>query len=423
MKRKMFLRLLSGEHASEGNELQCSWLVFDGDGQNEATVHSGRLKDVAEDVATCIVTVFVPAEDVLLMTVNVPSRNRKDIINAIPYALEDRLAEDIEDLHFAVGERSASEDVPVAIIADDKMSGWLQSLRDVGIEPAILTTELFGLASQTQHWSILLEDNKVLLRNGTQSGFAMDAESMVEHLPKAWLEREGQHSTVINVIDVRSRTHVQSSVDEPLPWESLLAGADIDYKSNTESALQMMAKNFDASAAINLIQGQHSRQEQLGRILRPWSATAVLFVLLLIVGGGKTLAEYFYLSDKNEMLAVNIESIYRQAFPEAKRVVNARIQMQQKLDALKDVGGASNSGFLSLLSNVGMALKTHPAEITRLVYRNKNFDVAMTMSDMQLLEKMESSLEQDGTLGVEIRSATQKNGKVEAQIKIKRNTP
>jgi len=423
MKRKMYLRLSGDEQGSESSEPQCRWLVFDEDGQNEAMVHSGSLKDVAEEVSACIVTVFVPAEDVLLMTTNVPSRNRNDIVNAIPYALEDRLAEDIEGLHFAVGERSANEDIPVAVVADDKMSGWLQSLRDVGIEPAILTTELFGLATQTQHWSILLEDKKVLLRDGAQSGFAMDAENIVQHLPKVWLERDDRHPTSVDVVDVRSGAHAQPSVDEPLSLESLLTGVDIDYQSNTESALQMMAKNFDASAAINLIQGQHSRQEQLGRILRPWLATAVLFVLLLIVGGGKTLAEYFYLSEKSEVLTMNIESIYRQTFPEAKRVVNARIQMQQKLDALKDAGGASSSGFLSLLSNVGMTLKTHPADITRLVYRNKNFDVAMTMSNMQLLEKMESSLEQDGTLGVEIRSATQKNGKVEAQIKIKRNTP
>jgi len=48
------------------------------------------------------VLLIIPNEDVVLTSVKIPSKNKKQLLQAIPFALEENLAEDIEDLHFSI---------------------------------------------------------------------------------------------------------------------------------------------------------------------------------------------------------------------------------------------------------------------------------------------------------------------------------
>ena len=63
------------------------------------------------------VVAFVPATLVRLATVKVPARQPAKVLQAVPYALEDQVAEDVESLHFAVGTRLEDGSHPVAILA------------------------------------------------------------------------------------------------------------------------------------------------------------------------------------------------------------------------------------------------------------------------------------------------------------------
>ena len=57
------------------------------------------------------VVLLLKSNEVVLTTAVIPSKNRKQLLQAIPYALEDTLAEDIENLHFAVHQNSNTEEL------------------------------------------------------------------------------------------------------------------------------------------------------------------------------------------------------------------------------------------------------------------------------------------------------------------------
>jgi len=71
------------------------------------------------------VVAFVPGVDVRLAMAQVPARQEKRILQAVPYALEDQLAEDVDTLHFAIQfdarGRRESDPVPVAITSRARM--------------------------------------------------------------------------------------------------------------------------------------------------------------------------------------------------------------------------------------------------------------------------------------------------------------
>ena len=63
----------------------------------------GDAAALAEAALDRINIVIVPSEDVLVTTVTLPKMNRSRLLQAIPYALEEQVIEDVDTMHFAAG--------------------------------------------------------------------------------------------------------------------------------------------------------------------------------------------------------------------------------------------------------------------------------------------------------------------------------
>src|SRR5207244_5219205 len=113
-----------------------SWLVVDARGTPVGPLESGPLAAAATRTAGRRVWVIVPGTDVLLAEPEVPVKAGLKLQQLVPYALEEQLADNIEDLHFAIGKRASdSIRAPVAVVARALLDEWLATLRSSGIEP------------------------------------------------------------------------------------------------------------------------------------------------------------------------------------------------------------------------------------------------------------------------------------------------
>ena len=91
------------------------WLLVDADGQIKTPVQVGVPAGAVISGARRIV-VLVPGEEVALHEARVPGHNRQRVLRVVPYALEEELASDVEDLHFALGRSLGGERYPVAVV-------------------------------------------------------------------------------------------------------------------------------------------------------------------------------------------------------------------------------------------------------------------------------------------------------------------
>ncbi len=80
-----------------------SWVAVDDTGALLGTIGSGALAQAAAAAGARQVVVLVPAVDVLRARASVPLRSGPRLLQALPFALEDQLAEDVDSLHFAAG--------------------------------------------------------------------------------------------------------------------------------------------------------------------------------------------------------------------------------------------------------------------------------------------------------------------------------
>lgn len=362
-------------------------------GRPVGAVRRGALTEAAQESAGRRVVVLVPTADVLLAQAAVPTSSRQRARKAVPFALEEQLAEDVDTQHFALGARGADGQWPVAVVARARMDDWLGQLHEAGILPDRMYPEALALPLRPGAGSLLLEADRALLRDAPCS-----AQSASVHTLPAMLE----------LLTARSEAGIELNVwhcggELPVWMEPVSAKVE----PCADGALTVLARGLgQPDALIDLLQGAYSRKEQYGKLWRPWRAAAALLLAGVIVSAIQHALTLRSLKAESAALAQQIEQVYTQTFPGG-RVVNPRVQMEQQLKLLRAQQGGGDSDFLGLLVRLGGAFSATPGiELTGASYREGRLDLELTASDIQTLEKLKQQLGGQGGLEVEIQSAT-----------------
>ena len=378
------------------------WVLVDEPGQGKGPVQTG-VPGVGIINGVRRVVVLVPGAEVSLAEVRVPGRNRQRVLRAIPYALEEQLASDVEELHFALGPVKDGERYPVAIVDRAMMNAWTTLLRENGIQAEQLIPEPLALPSAAG-WSLMVDGETVLVRSGEYAGFAAD----VDNLPvlSALFEARQQLPETAQVFG--------STVLD-------LGAVDVELVDERVQPLEWLALGWVQGPRINLLQGDYSRREEWGRLLRPWKASAALLLAGFILVGVSTGLNYFHLSQQSEQLSAEIEDVFRKAFPRARRIVNPRAQMEQKLKELRRRAGGGNTDFLAMFAETADVVRaTQGIKVRGASYRNGRLDLDLQADNLQILDSLKQSLVSSGLMSAEIQSAsTQADQKVKSRMRVK----
>src|SRR5580698_5924276 len=111
------------------------WLSIDEAGSAITARQSGPLSLAAVLARSAKVVVLAPAGQILLAEPELPPGSGAKLARAVPFALEEQLTEDIDQLSFAVGRRRPTGGTPVAVVSLTVMRDWLSALAAAGLEP------------------------------------------------------------------------------------------------------------------------------------------------------------------------------------------------------------------------------------------------------------------------------------------------
>src|SRR5271168_1925588 len=122
MPQSLLLRL-----PSPGQE-ETEWLTLDESGTPTLTRQRGPLNLAAAVGRAAKVIVLAPAGQILLAEPELPPGSGAKLARAVPFALEEQLTEDVDQLSFAVGHRRPSGGTPVAVVSLAVMRRWVSEL-------------------------------------------------------------------------------------------------------------------------------------------------------------------------------------------------------------------------------------------------------------------------------------------------------
>ncbi len=377
----------------------CHWRL---PGASDGRDGAGTLAQAATALAGQRLMLLIPGPEVLITRVQVPARARSKAAAAIPWALEDRLVQEVEALHFALGPVNSEGQWPVAVIARARMDAYLAALREAGLEPHSVVAEPLALPAPTeQGWSVLEEPGRVTVRTGEHDGFSAEPEllpGLVTTL--TWPDRIDRYSV--------------TGADE-IDWPEALQPA-VDAGQARQHLDDALAAFAPAQAGIDLRQGPYSRTERIGRVVRQWRAPAALataFVVLLLTG---STLEYARLGERQQQLRDRMEQVFRETFPEVQRVVNPRSQMTTRLESLRE--GGDGAGFLELMARAGEPLASADGITLQAVrWRNRRLQFELQASDLQVLDGLRERLGNNG-LEAELERAERQGEQVAGAIRV-----
>src|SRR5271168_1857144 len=111
MPQSLLLRL-----PAPGQE-ETEWLTLDESGAPTPTRQRGSLSLASAVWRSGRVVALAPAGQILLAEPELPPGSGAKLARAVPFALEEQLTEDVDQLSFAVGHRRPSGGTPVAVVS------------------------------------------------------------------------------------------------------------------------------------------------------------------------------------------------------------------------------------------------------------------------------------------------------------------
>lgn len=385
-----FFRFVSADEAE--------WLRPDGE------VQRGPLADLSSQSDGARQILVAPGEAVTLHRLALPSRKRSTWARAVPFALEDYLVEDIETLHFALGGAVDGGYLPVAVVDRILLSAWLETCDQAGLTPAAVVPDSLLLPWQNDEWSVLLEARRALVRTGRWEGFATERDNLALLLAQALAEAGETKPRCLRVWGAPATELAETEVE-------------LSPEDTPIEPLALFASGYQPATVLNLLQGGYSRQAHWGRWLRPWRAAAALVGMTLLVQIAGQVYDHWRLQREVTALRTEIERTFKDALPEATRIVNPKVQMETRLRELAPSGG---SGFLELLYQGAQPLAHFPNVTLRgLGYRDGQLDLALEGGDPAVLDRLRQQFERQPGLRMDMRT-TQREGQMESKITVKR---
>ncbi len=349
------------------------WGLFDAAGVALRTgaVVSGA--GLADEVAADRCWVVVPGTSVTAHAIELPrDANERRVAAAAAYALEDALAVDTAELHFALGPAGSGKRL-VAVASQTAMDGWMHRLASLGLRADLMLPDFLAIAAGP-----VMHDGCVLVKM-PEVGFAAEAD--------------------LAAILLGSPVQIPS-----LPPERFLA-----------QAYGVMA----GGAPVSLLQGRYAPKRDWGPVMRPWRRVGTLAASVAILAAAGLAVEGARLNRQAEAATARAEAVFRQALPEVKRVVNPRAQMRAYL---QNANLAGAGGFLALSEvAVGATAAVTDAEITSLRFDARRNELAVTFSlpSFDAVERMKNEMTNRGAL-VHEGGARQDGVRVLADVTVKR---
>lgn len=404
--------------SAEDREVE--WVLADSNGTRQSGLSTGSLEQAAAEVGSRAVIVLVPAIEILTTTVHIPARSTSKIRAALPFALEEDLAEDVDELHFASGARMESGRLPVSIVAREKIDAWLERLREAGIDPLIMTPENHGLAKIPGTSSILLDDDSIMFNDGGDTEFVMQGVK-----PSDVLVLAGQLGVEPDE-DAETSGHVvvfcTAEKEDQLSHDWIALRHEmhsVDVNILPDGAMPKLAVAVAAGHGVNLLQGNYGKKAEYGALLRPWKIAASLLLALAFVGMAMKGVSHYQLVNERDALQAQFTAEYQQIRPDDTREV---VDPAAIVDSLRRSLGTSSGPqvFLPSLRELGAALAANSAaQIEAISYRAGVIDLRLTAPDVATLDSIQKAVSASGRFQASIQRTDQVADKIDGRIQIR----
>jgi len=342
----------------------------------------------------------VPGEWVTSHRITLPAKTRKQFNAALPYALEEALSEDVEDMHFVCPSWKAGEECIVLSVAKARLQNW-QTLAEDNRLPVGRLLPDYALIPfhDIAEFSIASSGEELLASE--QDGFGV---SLDQDFLDAW------------IIDVPMASTIAVN-DETLVEELISEYPDRDFRLWNFG--YKMAHWLEHSPTFNYDLWADKYRPAVSRG-RGRAFVIPLAILGFAIFGKFAFDTYRYLALHAETAKVRAEAqvLVKETFPEA-GPVPVGSEKQVMLRGLENLGSTGPAATLqTMLSETASVLKQNNVTISNLVFRDSKLVITCQVSDFSQVDILTRQLNARRGLSAALQGSSSDDGNISASYSI-----
>lgn len=317
----------------------------------------------------------------MVTAVAIPSAKPQHIRAVAPNLLEEYIATDLDDLHVALGERPIDGSIGVVAVARETITELIATVHSCGFEAETVSVDALLLPFSPHTLAVLLCPDRAVLRWSLHHGAAIEFES----LPSLVTALQREHSLqYLAVTTLASADEAMHKVRRDLEMLAAAQGMTFSHTgAYQQEAIEFWAEMLaHTPTPINLCQGEFTSIAPGDRLWRRWRPLAYAAGICLALQIGVHLVVGAVLQHQAHTLHQQTEALYRELFPQDKRIVNIR---QQLLNHLNIEQTTEHLPFLSLFDRFaegirGISSAEHPVQL-----RSLSFDATTGQLNAELI--------------------------------------
>ena len=311
----------------------------------------------------CQTMVVLPCEQCTLHRVELPKLNSQKARAALPYALEEQVAQSLSAIHIAFDQQYyQNKQYLVAVIDKAYLHELMNRLKEFNLVFDVITLDWFALKAD----EACVSETRLLVNDSAFQG-ALSAD-----LATFYLTNRTSKSTITQFAD--SAPALKSTA----------------FTQAEGTSYAWLAKRLFAMNPLNLCQGelQHNTQQQT---CTRWNYAVALLAclslgLFLVINGILS----YQLSTKIAFVDDKIGVLYHSFFPQSTQVISPKFRVQQ---LLKSKGTASDKTLWALLDALSAAFQNQAFTVEQFHYQNQTLSVTFTSQNFAALEALERRLQ------------------------------
>ncbi len=323
-----------------------------------------------------------------LYQVELPLLPERKAREAIPYALEDQLAQPVTQVHFVFDKAYYHEGHYLVVVIDKQtMSEWMTKLSDLDLNYDVITIDWFAL-QEGEGW---VDAQTLTIRSPVfQGSLSLD---IWDHYPQEWASDVAWHVFKDSPICSEwseGKTHLKTS---PETW---------------------IAERLFNRKNLNLCQGEFQHATSQSQVKRWYQLTGMAAIAWLVCFIGIQFGFYKMLAHKTQAVDQDIAKSYRVFFPGAQQVISPKIRISQ---LLKQHQLGNNASLWSLIESFSSALVSPSSQTTKsnaptprvqsLQFQNQVLTVLFHCDNFSALEQIESALQTKHVKVHQVSAATE----------------
>lgn len=312
------------------------------------------------------IEVIIPTDWVSFASVKLPSANRRKVIDALAFLIEDQLITSPEQVHVAILNIESNDQAALACIEKQVLSNVIDYLQQHNIAPTRILPAALLTQFQADCWMLVHDDAHFFLSTTQHSGHALgEAE---DNSPPIELQLLLAQARATQTLPKKIIAYGKHAATVAAWFEA--DGLAVETPNNDWKLHPVTASGF------NLLQGDYVAKGQKWAVLQNAKPALLLLGATLITALICASIDLAIKSYERQKLDQAMKAVFLTAFPDAKNVVDAPLQMQRKLNEMQHASGdIEGDDFLPLLANI----TKHTGGLTQATALNYN-DAQLTVS-------------------------------------------